>query len=127
MSEDYKSRLFPVLPALATHFGTPFHIYDEAGIRETIQSLTAAFAWANGFREYYAVKALPNPHILNILRDGGLGFDCSSTPELLLSRQVGARGGDIMFTSNNTVSQNRVGSRTDGASLTWTISAADSC
>lgn len=102
MSEDFKLRLFPVLPALAAHFGTPFHIYDEAGIRETARALTSAYNWSPNFREYYAVKALPNPHILSILHDEGLGFDCSSTPELMLSRQVGARSEEIMFTSNNT-------------------------
>lgn len=102
MSEDFKSRLFPALPALAAHFGTPFHIYDEAGIRDTARSLMRAFEWAAGFREYFAVKALPNPRILKILHDEGMGFDCSSTPELTLSRQAGAQGHEIMFTSNNT-------------------------
>ena len=117
MSEDYKSRLFPILPALARHFGTPFHIYDETGIRETARKLLRAFNWADGFREYYAVKALPNPHILALLHDEGLGFDCSSTPELILSRQTGAGGGDIMFTSNNTTREEFAFAQCDGGSI----------
>ncbi len=102
MSQHFKDRLNPILPEVTAHFGTPFHIYDEVGIRETGQVLKTAFAKGKGFREYYAVKALPNPHILNVIRDIGFGFDCSSIAELTLSRQVGARGDDIMFTSNNT-------------------------
>lgn len=102
MSQSYKDRLFPILPQLAAHYGTPFHIYDEAGIRATGTALNQAFAGIPGFREYYAVKALPNRHILEVLSDLGFGFDCSSIAELILARQVGARGEDIMFTSNNT-------------------------
>lgn len=117
MSEDYKLRLFPMLPALARYFGTPFHIYDEAGIRSTARNLLNAFKWANGFREYYAVKALPNPHILTILHDEGLGFDCSSIPELILSRQIGAGGGQIMFTSNNTTREEFAFAQQDGGSI----------
>src|SRR5688500_3595896 len=117
MSEDYKSRLFPILPALTHHFGTPFHIYDETGIRETAHKLLRAFNWADGFREYYAVKALPNPHILALLHDEGLGFDCSSTPELILSRQAGAGGEAIMFTSNNTTRDEFAYALGDGGSI----------
>jgi diaminopimelate decarboxylase len=117
MSEDFKSRLFLTLPALAAHFGTPFHIYDETGIRETARLLTSAFNWSDNFREYYAVKALPNPHILRILHDEGLGFDCSSTPELILSRQVGARAEEIMFTSNNTTKAEFEFALSDGGSI----------
>src|SRR5574338_438143 len=102
MSDAFKQRLFAILPDVAEQFGTPFHIYDEVGIRQTGHALNQAFSFADGFREYFAVKALPNPHILRIMRDLGFGFDCISVPELLLSRQVGARGEDIMFTSNNT-------------------------
>jgi len=89
-------------PQVIEHFGTPFHIYDEAGIRATGQRLKAAFAGIESFREYYAVKALPNPRILEIIGSMGFGFDCSSISELHLSRRVGGRGDDIMFTSNNT-------------------------
>ena len=102
MTQDFKDRLYPHLPTIAAHYGTPFHIYDEAGIRETCRRLKAAFADIPVFREYYAVKALPNPSILKIMQDMGFGFDCSSITELLLSRSMGARGEDIMFTSNNT-------------------------
>ncbi len=102
MSQGFRDRLNPILPELSRHFGTPFHIYDEVGIRETGQKLKTAFGNVKGFREYFAVKALPNPHILTIIYDMGFGFDCSSVAELVLSRQVGAYSNDIMFTSNNT-------------------------
>jgi diaminopimelate decarboxylase len=102
MSDAFKQRLFPNLANIAAHFGTPFHIYDERGIRDTGAALREAFSGIGGFQEYFAVKALPNPHVLSIIHDMGYGFDCSSIPELILSRQVGARGDAIMFTSNNT-------------------------
>lgn len=102
MPQGFKDRLYPHLDAIAAHYGTPFHIYDEAGIRATGRQLKAAFADIPGFREYYAVKALPNPAILGLMRDLGFGFDCSSETELLLARSLGARGEEIMFTSNNT-------------------------
>jgi len=102
MSQTFKDRLFPHLSAIAGHYGTPFHIYDEAGIRETGRRLKLAFADIPEFREYYAVKALPNPSILTIMQDMGFGFDCSSITELMLARQLGASPEDIMFTSNNT-------------------------
>ena len=102
MPQGFKDRLYPHLDAIAAHYGTPFHIYDEAGIRATGRQVQAAFADIPGFREYYAVKALPNPAILAIMRDLGFGFDCSSETELLLARSLGARGEEIMFTSNNT-------------------------
>ncbi len=101
ISIDFRSRLYPHLAAIAAHFGTPFHIYDEQGIRQTVRQLYAAFKDFD-FCEYYAVKALPNPHILRLLYEEGCGFDCSSIPELMLARQVGAAGDAIMFTSNNT-------------------------
>ena len=102
MSNAFQQRLLPQLEDIAAHFGTPFHLYDEAGIRATGRALQAAFSSVAGFREYFAVKALPNPRSLSIIRDLGFGFDCSSIPELILARQVGARGEEIMFTSNNT-------------------------
>ncbi len=102
MSPPFQNRLFPKLEKIAGHYGTPFHIYDEAGIRETGARLKKAFAGIDGFREYFAVKALPNLRILQLMREMGFGFDCSSIPELIMSRQIGARGDDIMFTSNNT-------------------------
>jgi diaminopimelate decarboxylase len=102
MTKSFKERLFPIAEQLVEHYGTPFHIYDEAGIRETGENLKKAFSGIEGFREYYAVKALPNPRILELMHDMDFGFDCSSIAELILSRQVGGRGDDIMFTSNNT-------------------------
>jgi diaminopimelate decarboxylase len=102
---------------IVAHFGTPFHIYDEAGIRETAQSLINAFSKLTGFKEYFAVKALPNPGILNIMRDLGFGCDCSSIAELILSRQVGARGDDIIFTSNNTSHEEFIIAEKDGGCI----------
>ena len=81
---------------------TPFHIYDEAGIRRNAQALHAAFAWNPGFKEFFAVKATPNPTILKILHEEGCGCDCSSYTELLLSEAVGITGREIMFSSNVT-------------------------
>ena len=81
---------------------TPFHIYDEAGIRRNARALKAAFAWNQGFREYFAVKATPNPYILKLLGEEGCGCDCSSYTELLLAEAVGVTGHDIMFSSNVT-------------------------
>lgn len=88
--------------AAAERFGTPFHLYDERGIRRQVRELQAAFNWAPAFREHYAVKALPNPYILEIMRDEGAGADCSSYAELLLAEAVGMRGPEICFTSNET-------------------------
>jgi diaminopimelate decarboxylase len=83
-------------------YPTPFHIYDEQAIREDVRRLLAAFAWAPGFIEYFAVKATPNPYILKLLREEGLGADCSSLPELVLAEKAGITGENIMFSSNNT-------------------------
>jgi diaminopimelate decarboxylase len=102
MSQSFENRLLPLLDEIIDYFATPFHIYDESGIRETGRNFINAFSRLNGFREYYAVKALPNPRILEIMQDLGFGFDCSSIPELMLSRQIGACGEDIVFSSNNT-------------------------
>ncbi|MDZ8119419.1 diaminopimelate decarboxylase [Pontiella agarivorans] len=90
------------LEALAERFPTPFHIYDEKGIRENARRLKAAFAWNAGFKEYFAVKAAPNPYLMKILKAEGFGSDCSSMGELLLSDEVGINGEDIIFTSNDT-------------------------
>ena len=86
---------------IATH-PTPFHIYDEKAIRENARKLKELFSWAPGFREYFAVKATPNPYILKMLKEEGFGTDCSSLPELILSEKVGLPGQYIMFTSNDT-------------------------
>jgi diaminopimelate decarboxylase len=117
MSQEFKDRLFPVLPAITAHFGTPFHIYDEIGIRKTGQQLQAAFADIPVFREYYAVKALPNPAILSIMQNMGFGFDCSSITELMLARSLGARGHEIMFTSNNTSADDFAAAAADGSCI----------
>jgi diaminopimelate decarboxylase len=102
MSDDFKKRLSRILPEIVDAFGTPFHIYDETGICDTCDRLNTVFAPLEGFREYFAVKALPNPTVMALLRQKGFGFDCSSVPELALARRIGATGEDIMFTSNNT-------------------------
>jgi len=117
MSHAFKERLFPFLASIAGHYGTPFHIYDETGIRETGEALKAAFAGIDRFREYYAVKALPNPRILTLMGDMGFGFDCSSIAELRLSRQVGGRGDDIMYTSNNTSPEEFLEAAGEGGSV----------
>ena len=83
-------------------FPTPFHIYDEKGIRENARRLKEAFSWNKGFREYFAVKATPTPAILQILREEGCGTDCSSYAELLMSQKCGFKNPEIMFSSNDT-------------------------
>ncbi|MBW9272063.1 MAG: diaminopimelate decarboxylase [Candidatus Thiodiazotropha sp. (ex. Lucinisca nassula)] len=102
ISAELSNRLAGSLEEIVEHFGTPFHLYDEKGIRENGEALIRAFAEVDSFREYFAVKALPNPTIMKIMQDLGFGFDCSSIAELILSRQIGASGEQIMFTSNNT-------------------------
>lgn len=83
-------------------YPTPFHIYDEKGIRENAQAVKEAFSWNKGFKEYFAVKATPNPYLIQLLREYGCGCDCSSMTELMLSKAIGAGGADIMFSSNDT-------------------------
>jgi diaminopimelate decarboxylase len=81
---------------------TPFHIYDEKGIRENARALNKAFSWNKGYKEYFAVKATPNPYLMKILQEEGCGMDCSSYTELLLCESCGITGSDIMFSSNVT-------------------------
>ncbi len=83
-------------------YPTPFHIYDEKGIRENAKAVKEAFAWNPGFKEYFAVKATPNPFLIGILKEYGCGCDCSSLTELMLSNAIGIRGEDVMFSSNDT-------------------------
>lgn len=90
---------------IAAQIPTPFHIYDEAGIRANARALNAAFAWNPGFKEFFAVKATPNPYILKLLHDEGCGCDCSTYTELLMSEAVGITGHEIMFSSNVTPEQ----------------------
>lgn len=90
------------LEEITKTYPTPFYLYDEKGIRENAKALKEAFAWNPGYKEYFAVKATPNPYLINILRDYGCGCDCSSMTELMLSDAIGVRGEDIMFSSNDT-------------------------
>ena len=90
------------LDEIVKQYPTPFHLYDEKGIRENIKAVKEAFSWNKGFKEYFAVKATPNPYILNILKEYGCGCDCSSYTELLMSESVGQVGENIMFSSNDT-------------------------
>ena len=90
------------LEEIASVYPTPFHIYDEAGIRKNAENLKKAFSWNKGFKEYFAVKATPNPFLIKILREYGCGCDCSSVTELMLSKAIGAVGDDVMFSSNDT-------------------------
>lgn len=83
-------------------YPTPFHIYDEAGIRANVKALVDAFSWNKGYKEYFAVKAAPNPFLIKILQEYGCGCDCSSKTELMLSKAIGATGDNIMFSSNDT-------------------------
>lgn len=102
MSTGFQQRLFPKLPAVIRYFGTPFHIFDEQGIIETGEQLKVTFHDIAGYQEYFAVKALPNPAIIKLIKGMGFGLDCSSPSELILARQNGFRGMDIMFSSNDT-------------------------
>ncbi len=86
-------------------YPTPFHIYDEKGIRDNAKAVKEAFAWNKGFKEYFAVKACPNPFLMQIMHEYGCGCDCSSMTELMLSHAVGIDGEDIMFSSNDTPAQ----------------------
>ena len=90
------------LEEICQQFPTPFHLYDEKGIRENARRVNAAFAWNPGFREFFAVKATPNPQLLKLLREEGCGVDCSSLTELMMSDRCGFAGGEIMFSSNDT-------------------------
>jgi diaminopimelate decarboxylase len=102
---------------LISRYPTPFHIYDERGIRQNARRLLRAFAWNTGFREFFAVKAAPNPHLLRILKEEGFGADCSSLPELILSERVGILGEAIMFTSNDTPAKEYICAKEMGATL----------
>ena len=94
---------------------TPFHLYDEAGIRRNARALKAAFSWNKGFKEYFAVKATPNPYILKVLHEEGCGCDCATYTELLLAEAVGITGHDVMFSSNVTPEKDMRKAREMGA------------
>ena len=102
---------------LTREFPTPFYLYDEAAIRTSARRLVAAFDWCKTFRNHFAVKATPNPHLLEILADEGFGSDCSSLPEMLLSQAAGIHGDRIMFTSNDTPASEYIHARKAGAVL----------
>ena len=90
------------LEQITGEFPTPFHIYDEKGIRETARAVNAAFSWNPGFKEFFAVKATPNPAILKILKEEGCGVDCATDTELVMSKKIGFDSSAISFTSNDT-------------------------
>lgn len=93
------------LDEIVKQYPTPFHLYDEKGIRENAKAMKEAFSWNKGFKEYFAVKANPNPFLIQILKEYGFGCDCSSYTELMLSKALGCTGDDIMFSSNDTPAQ----------------------
>lgn len=99
------------LKEITKQYPTPFHIYDEKGIRENARKLIEAFSWNKGFKEYFAIKATPNPYIIKILKEEGCGVDCSSLTELMLSDALGCSGTDIMFSSNDTPAEEFVKAR----------------
>lgn len=103
------------LDKITALYPTPFHLYDEKGIRETARKLKAAFSWNKGFKEYFAVKATPNPFILKILQEEGCGTDCSSLTELMMSEATGFTGKEIMFSSNATPANEYVFAKKLGA------------
>ena len=96
------------LDEIVKTYPTPFHLYDEKGIRENVKALREAFSWNEGYKEYFAVKACPNPFLIDILREYDCGCDCSSYTELMLSDAIGVKGQDIMFSSNDTPAEDYV-------------------
>lgn len=90
------------LEEIVKKYPTPFHLYDEKGIRENVKALKEAFSWNKGYKEYFAIKATPNPFLIHILQEYGCGCDCSSKTELMLAKAIGAVGDEIMFSSNDT-------------------------
>ncbi|MCP4727169.1 MAG: diaminopimelate decarboxylase, partial [bacterium] len=94
---------------------TPFHIYDEKGIINTAENLTKAFSWDKGYKEFFPVKATPNPYILKLLKNRGFGADCSSMSELIIAERTGFKGEEIMFTSNDTASEEFIKAKDLGA------------
>jgi diaminopimelate decarboxylase len=117
MSPAFQDRLFPRLPEIIACFGTPFHVLDEQGIIDTGNRLKADFRLVEGFQEFFAVKALPNPAVLSIMRRLGFGLDCSSPAELVLARRAGFPAADTMLTSNNTSDELFALARADGGCI----------
>jgi diaminopimelate decarboxylase len=109
-------RILKALPEALRKYPTPFYIYDEQGIRDTARAYKKAFAWVKpGYRNYFAVKACPNPHIVHVLKEEGFGADCSSLAELVIAEKLGMRGEDIMFTSNDTPAEEYIKAKKLGA------------
>ena len=109
--EDFMKKAFVTkqqVQEIVKKYPTPFHLYDEEGIINNARAVYDAFSWNKGFKEYFAVKATPNPRLMQILKECGCGFDCSSDTELMLSSCIGASGEDIMFSSNDTPAQEYV-------------------
>ena len=106
------------LQAITRQYPTPFHLYDEKGIRDTARALYKAFSWNPGYREFFAVKATPNPQILKILKEEGCGTDCSSLTELMMSDRCGFAGDQIMFSSNDTPAEEFALAAKLGATIT---------
>jgi diaminopimelate decarboxylase len=105
------------LESIAGRFPTPFHLYDERSIRENARRLVELFSWNRGFKEFFAVKATPNPFVLKTLKTAGFGADCSSLPELLLAERAGIVGEEIMFSSNDTPAEEFLKARALGATI----------
>ncbi|HPJ39113.1 MAG TPA: diaminopimelate decarboxylase [Spirochaetota bacterium] len=103
------------IEGIIKEYPTPFHIYDEKAIRENARKLVSAFSWAPGFKEFFAVKAAPNPYLMKLLKEEGFGADCSSMTELMLARKTGITGEEIMFSSNDTPPEEFVLAREMGA------------
>ena len=103
------------LSEIVERFPTPFYLYDEGAIRANAKRIARAFSVFPGFKEHFAVKALPNPFVLKVLADEGFGADCASLPELVLARRAGMSGEDVMFTSNETPAHEYVFARAQGA------------
>ena len=101
--------------AIDAKIPTPFYVYDEAGILRNIENIKSAFSWNKGFKEYFAVKATPNPFLLELMRKNGIGVDCSSLTELMISKAAGFSGDDIMFSSNETPEEDYVLAKKLGA------------
>ena len=107
------------LEEIVNKYPTPFHLYDEKGIRENVKALKEAFSWNKGYKEYFAIKATPNPFLINILQEYGCGCDCSSKTELMLAKAIGATGDDIMFSSNDTpMEEDRKSTRLNSSHIT---------
>lgn len=117
MSKKELPFTYSKLKEIVDEYPTPFHIYDERAIKENAKRLVKAFSWNKGFKEYFAVKATPNPFILKILKNEGFGTDCSSLPELILSEKVGIIGENIMFSSNNTPANEYIKARELNATI----------